>query len=146
MEEFDYLKNRLEDQIKWYDKKSIFNQSLFKILKIVEIVISASIPLIIIFKDLCPFIINSVIALIGVSIVIIASISSLYKFQENWVEYRTTCEILKHHKYLFLTKTEPYNNDDSLNLLVNNVETLVSKENSIWAQYMKKTKEDKKNG
>lgn len=29
MDESEYLNNRLEDQIKWYDKKSIQNQNIF---------------------------------------------------------------------------------------------------------------------
>ena len=47
--------------------------------------------------------IKIIIGIIGVSIALIAGIMNLYKFHENWVSYRTTAEILKHEKYLFLT-------------------------------------------
>jgi hypothetical protein len=36
---------RLEDQIDWYDKKSAFNQSCFKRIKIIELIAAALIPL-----------------------------------------------------------------------------------------------------
>jgi hypothetical protein len=36
---------RLDDQINWYDKKSLFNQSWYKRLKIVQILTASAIPL-----------------------------------------------------------------------------------------------------
>ena len=55
--------------------------------------------------------IQIVVGLIGVGIAIITAILGLYQFEQNWIEYRTICESLKKEKYLFLTKTEPYNVD-----------------------------------
>jgi len=74
----------------------------------------------------------------GAIIAIVSGVLGLYKFQENWLEFRTTAESLKHEKYLYLTNSEPYNADEPLNLLVSRVETLISKENTNWAQYMRK--------
>ena len=70
----------------------------------------------------------------------ITAILGLYKFQENWLEFRTTCESLKHEKYLFLTKSEPYDQEESFRLLVDRVESLISKENTAWNRCMKKEK------
>ncbi|HFC76762.1 MAG TPA: DUF4231 domain-containing protein, partial [Candidatus Moranbacteria bacterium] len=47
-------------------------------------------------------------------------------------------ESLKHEKYLFLTKSEPYDIDEPFKLLVQRVESLISKENTNWSNYMKK--------
>jgi len=63
--------------------------------------------------------------------------NSLYKYQENWVAYRSTCESLKHEKYLYNTKSTPYQGKDSFNLLVQRVEMLISQENSSWAEMLK---------
>ena len=38
MTEEEYLTERLEDQLNWYDKKSQFNQKRFKRLRTVEII------------------------------------------------------------------------------------------------------------
>ena len=59
----------------------------------------------------------------------------LGQHHENWLEYRTTCESLKHEKYLFLTRTEPYDSNAAFALLVRRVESLLSKENSAWARH-----------
>ena len=67
-----------------------------------------------------------------------AGISSLQKFQELWIKYRTTAESLKKEKYLYLTKGQPYDTENPLSILVQRVETLVSQENTNWAQYMMK--------
>ena len=82
---------------------------------------------------------------LGLLIVIITGIVSLCKLQENWIEFRTTCESLTHEKYLFETKTEPYNTEDPFLLLAQRVETLISKENTNWARYVT-AKKEKNNG
>ncbi|MBC8146611.1 MAG: hypothetical protein H8E98_01335 [Bacteroidetes bacterium] len=51
-----------------------------------------------------------------------------------------TCEMLKHEKYLFLTKCAPYNLEDAFCLLVSRVENLISKENTQWSEYSEQTK------
>jgi len=141
----DYLDNRLEDQIRWYDKKSRNNQIWFKILRVTEIIFAALIPFFAgYFND--AFFIKILLGILGASVAIIASIIAVFNFQEHWIKYRTTCESLKKEKYLFLTQTEPYNKEDSFEILVKRVETLVSKENSDWSQYIIKQKRSDKNG
>ena len=61
----NYFKERLEDQINWYDKKSNKNQRWFKFLRILEIILSALIPLIILFTDVNDFIVKVIISSIG---------------------------------------------------------------------------------
>ena len=46
-------------------------------------------------------------------------------------------------KFLFVTKTEPYDSDDAFPILVQRIETLVSKENVTWAQYLMKPDQEK---
>ena len=41
----DLIMERLEDQIAWYDRKSLANQRTYKRLKVVEITFAAAIPL-----------------------------------------------------------------------------------------------------
>ena len=144
MNEEDYLKKRLDDQITWYDQKSVCNQKWFKRLQVFQLAAAASIPVIVNYVTDSSDWIRLLVALLGASIAIVSGIIGLYKLQENWLEYRTTCESLRHEKYLYLTKTEPYSADDPFALLVNRVETLISKENTNWAQYMKKVAKGKK--
>ena len=130
----DYIQERVDHQFNWYDDKSQAAQKSFKQLRTTEVVLAASIPFLaglIQFSPLIPFLIG----LIGVCIVILASVLSLNQYQENWIEYRTSCESLKHEKYLFLTASEPYDSPSPFPLFVERIEGLISKENSAWSQH-----------
>ncbi|WP_051219512.1 DUF4231 domain-containing protein [Oceanobacter kriegii] len=142
----EYIKDRLEDQISWYDNKSQSAQKWYKRLRLVEFFCAALIPF------LAGMIANDTedlkiaIGGLGVIIAIITAAQGLYQWNEDWIQYRTTCESLKKEKFLFLTNSEPYDSEDqdNLNLLVQRVETLVSKENTNWAQYMMNPPESEK--
>jgi len=135
MNKDDYLSQRVDDQINWYDKKSQGAQRKFKSLRSFEIIAAASIPIIAGFgKDYENIPVELIVGVLGALIAIVAAIVSLNRYQENWIEYRTTCETMKHEKYLFLTKVAPYDNEKAFALFVQKIEKLVSKENSQWSQ------------
>ncbi len=129
MKEEDYIKNRLEDQIQWYSKKSSKYKKLSYTIRTVEITIAGLIPALFhwsLIKGLIPFL-SAIVA-------ILAGLIALFKLQENWLSYRTTCESLKHEKYLYFTKVSPYDKENSFEFLVKTVESIISKENSLWKQ------------
>jgi hypothetical protein len=132
----EYLKDRLEAEINWYDDKSAHNKLCHTITRGVEIVCSAVIPLLAGFVKVWEPWIAIIMGVLGILVAIAAGFSSLQKFQENWIKYRTTAESLKKEKYLFNTKVQPYDIGDPLPTLVQRVETLISQENTNWAQYM----------
>ena len=133
MDQNDYIKERLEKLIKWYDGKSQYNQKWLKSLRVIEIACAAIIPFLAGISDSIPYG-QIIIGGLGVIIAISAGLSALNKYQENWLTYRTTCETLRHEKYLFLTGCKPYEGDDALTSLVERVEGLISKENSQWSR------------
>jgi hypothetical protein len=146
MNEEQFIKERVDDQISWYDKKSQFNQRCYKYLRVIEIAAAAAIPFLVGYVTDSTPAIRVIIGSLGFIIAVIAGVVGLYQFQENWVEYRTTCESLRHEKYLFLTKTEPYNVDNPFALFVQRVESLVSSENTRWSQLIRAPKKEKRNG
>lgn len=138
MNEDEYIAGRLDDQIRWYSKKSAQNQKWFKKLQITSIIASAFIPFLSGYITETSIILKVITGIMGLLVAAITATLSLYKFQENWLMYRTTCESLKHEKYLFLTRTDPYHVAEPFPLLVQRVESLISKENTNWSRYMKK--------
>ncbi len=119
---------RLEEQISWYDRKSKFNQRFFHWLKIIEIVVSAFIPLL--SGISAPAILTGSA---GVLIVVLEGLQHLFQFQHNWITYRSTCENLKHEKYLWLAKAGPYADIQNANaVLADRVESLISQEHAKW--------------
>jgi Protein of unknown function (DUF4231) len=131
----EYIKQRLDDQIGWYDRKSTANQRWFKRLRFAEIVAAATIPFLSGFAD-NSFPIKIAIGALGVFIAVIASVLGLLQLQVHWMQYRATAELLRKEKFLFLTQTDPYDKDDAFHLFVQRVEALLSKENTDWAQSM----------
>ncbi len=134
-----YLEDRLENQIIWYDTKSQNAQKNYKRARIVEFVLAATIPFLAGITITNDFYIKVIIGVFGIIIAVITAMQGLSQWNEDWIQYRTTCESLKKEKYLFMTKSEPYDSEDekyNFNLLVQRVETLVSKENTNWSQYM----------
>jgi len=97
-------------------------------------VAAAAIPILSAYSNTCLGV-RITVAVLGGAIAVIAALMGLYQFQENWTHYRGTCEALRHEKYLFITKTEPYNVGESFPLFVQRIESLISSEQSSWAQY-----------
>ena len=137
MTEEEYVELRLDDQIGWYDKKSGAAQKMFKRLRGWEIVVAASIPVLASLNGLLyigPIDNSMMMGFLGAAVVILSSLLGLGHYQENWAQYRTTCESLRHERFRYLTKTEPYGGAGAFPLLVERVENLISKENSEWSQ------------
>lgn len=143
MDQDNYISERLEKQIDWYDTKSQNNQQWFKSLRIAEIVCAAIIPFLAGMSESIPFS-QIIIGALGVVIAICAGLSALNKYQENWLTYRTTCETLRHEKYLFLTGSKPYDGDGAFNQFVERIEGLISKENTQWSRITSEKSHDKR--
>src|ERR1044072_835751 len=138
----EYMTSRVDDQIAWYDRKSAWNQRGFKRLRILEIAAAASIPILSGYSQ-NHLTIQVTIALLGGLIAVIAGLMGLYQFQENWTQYRSTCEGLRHEKILYETKSEPYDGEHAFSLFVQRVESLISSETSRWTQSRSGKKEEK---
>ncbi len=127
----DPIMERLEDQIAWYDRKSSANQRYFKRIKIVEIAAAAFIPLLSAIN--LPHM-TWITGALGVLITILEGMLHLNQYEQNWISYRSTCEGLKHEKYIYFGKAAPYNSaPDPHALLAERVESLVSQEHAKWA-------------
>lgn len=134
----DYIKIRLENQITWYDSKSKSAKFCSRLLKILILILSTAIPLISGFQVIEESELRIVVGFLGALIAVFTGLISILKLQENWINYRTTCETLKHHKFHYEAKADPYNNGKELQLLVKNCESIISRENSDWNEYILK--------
>ena len=141
----DYIEKRLDNQINWYDKKSKINKSRYRILKLLVIIFSVMIPFLAgLISDAHSWI-KIAVGIGGVMIALFEGILTLYKYQENWLEYRNTAESLRREKIMFLTKAGPYSKDQSLQNLVQRSESIMSEENQDWTKNQVSETEDEKN-
>ncbi|WDE07454.1 DUF4231 domain-containing protein [Thalassomonas viridans] len=131
--EEDYLQQRLEDQVNWYDKKSSQNQHWYKSLQLVQILCSTFIMFLSGMSGQLPYS-HWLLSLCSMLMAIATAVLSLNKYHDKWIEYRTTSETLKHEKYLYLANVEPYHQADKFPLLVTRVEFIISSQNSNWTK------------
>jgi len=128
----DPIFNRLEKEIEWYSRKSARCQRLYKWLKFVEIVAAAAIPLLAGFGT--PV---EVLAVLGALIVVLEGLQHVNQYQSNWITYRSTCEALKHEKFLYLAGAGPYEVERPHSLLAERIESLISQEHAKWVSARK---------
>lgn len=119
---------RLEDQIAWYDRKSALNQRRFKWTKAAQMIAAAAVSVVAAFDG--P---SFVPAILGAAVVVLEGFEQLNQYQQNWITYRSTCEALKHEKYLFLAGAGPYAaRSDARRVLAERIEGLISQEHAKW--------------
>jgi len=139
-----YLKDRYYDQIDWYDRKSGRNQKIYKQLQFALIALSSATPVLIIidgFVEKIPWLII-IPTITSVAVAILASSITAFRFQENWINYRTTCETLRKEIYLHDALVGEYSMaKDKEALFVERVESLLSKENTLWLAALKAEKQ-----
>jgi hypothetical protein len=120
---------RLEDQLDWYDRKSVSAQRAYKRVKTVEMVVAAAVPVLAGLEG--PAALTAALAAL---VVIAEGVLQLNQWQTNWVLYRGTAEALKHEKYLHLSEAGPYAGPDRDRVLAERVEGLVSQEHAKWTE------------
>jgi hypothetical protein len=126
---------RLENQIGWYDRKSGQAQRAFTLLKLATLVLAAGLPVAVAAS--AP---GWAVASMGALVAVIEGGQQLYKFQENWILYRSTCEALRHEQYLYLANAGPYADSGGRDaLLAERIEGLVSQEHAKWAATQEQT-------
>ena len=139
-EKFDeYIKERYEPQVRWYDKKSIMHKRLTYLFQIPIITLAAITPIFaaLEFKELT--IISSACVAAGLGVL------KFCKFEDIWHNYRTTCETLKKEMIHYKMQTDVYNTEDEPEkLFVERVESIISKENIKWVSTIIENREKNK--
>jgi len=126
----DYLETRYRKEMGWYDKRAIRNQRVYQVFQWTAIILSVFTPILIIVSD-------GWVKWFAVSIAVLVAISTAalktFKYQENWISYRTTCETLRKEYYFYKAGIQGYENvKDKEALFVERVESLISRENTLW--------------
>ena len=127
---------RLEQQIDWYDRKSTQAKRWYHRVKVTQILVAAAIPVTVAANAD-----QLTAAVLGASIVVLEGFQQLFQFHANWTTYRSTCERLKHEKYLYAARGGPYTGKNPDARLAERVEGLVSQEHAAWSTTQREVKE-----
>jgi hypothetical protein len=130
----EYLGSRYRDQVAWYDRKSVYNSKCFKSLQWGTIILASLTPVVIAISfETSSNLAKWVPIITSVLVAIFASAQKTFKFEENWINYRTTCETLKKEVHLYKAGVGEYSTaQDKEGLFVERVEGLISRENTLW--------------
>ena len=141
-----YLSDRYFAEISWYDVKSMRNQVWYRTLQWGLIVLSASTPVVIALaqrSNSLPWM-KSLSLITSVLVAILSTSLKAFKFEENWINYRTTCETLKKEIHFFNAGIDEYkDNQDREGLFVKRVEALISRENTLWLTTVEEKEKNK---
>lgn len=130
---------RLEEQLQWYDNRSVKDKRWYRILRVSQLGLAAFIPVVAIAGTQWD---KLLMAVFGGLIAVFEGVQQLNQFGPQWIGYRATAERLKHEKYLFLSRGGHYRNLDpveALRLLAERVEESVSQEHARWTCTAKQT-------
>lgn len=137
-----YLKERYEGQINWYDTKSAKNKTFYMFFQWGVIVLSSIVPVMVVCVPTNAKWVTAVTAMI---LAIGTAALKTFKFQENWINYRTIAETLKKEKYFYQANLDDYKGAlDKDSLFIERVESLISREHSLWiTSHIQKEREEK---
>lgn len=129
-----YIEQRMQGQMAYYHKKSMHLQKEYNWLSILNIVVTAMIPIFTLAMDSWDYC-KYVIAVMGAISTVIASILLLHKTEERYSNYRKIYEALKTEKIYYLNRVEKYMNKEAREcgaLFIEKCEELMASEHNAW--------------
>ncbi|MEU6930741.1 DUF4231 domain-containing protein [Streptomyces sp. NPDC046385] len=131
-----YVETRLTQYQEWYDRKATKMKAMHLRMRTVSVVGGALVP-VLVNLDLGFARITATV----ISLVVVASVSleSVYRYREQWKNYRSTEQLLGHERVYFAARVGPYHrlsDRDSFTTLVARVEKAIASENSATLNVM----------
>jgi uncharacterized membrane protein len=138
MNQEEYIKERVENQIKWYSGKSSTCQKKYKVWQVIKVIAALLITTLSLWaeEELFGFKMTYVVAILGAFIIFIESFIKIYDYKKLWVQYRMASENLNREKLYFETKSEPYDGSEPFKLFVQNCENIMKGENQGWEEIL----------
>lgn len=141
----EYVENRYKDQMAYYSKSASKNQKRYKLFQWILIVLSAATPVMAALDEQWVDM-QIPVVIVSSAVAILTAGLKTFQYQELWVKYRTTNELLKPEIHYYNFGVGPYAEEevDREMLFVSRVETILDKEHISWP-LIKKAHEDSDN-
>ena len=133
MDDSEYIKERVDSRIAWYDNASSSAKRNYRMLGMLQVVTATLIPGVVALDSLLPDS-ELLIAFLGCLVALAGAISNFNQYHMRWLHYRATCENLMRQKFLYVTHAKPYDGQDSFLLFVETMENLMSSEVNDWVE------------
>jgi len=103
----EYMKERLWNRIFSFHKKGVNNRRSYHSSQAIIIIAGALITITNVL-EIGSYEIRIVSSILGGIVIVFTSMQQLFKFQENWILFRTTEEALRREYHLYITKAGEY--------------------------------------
>jgi hypothetical protein len=144
----EYLENRYKDQLNYYNSAAMKNQKKYKQFQWILIILSAITPILAALDGKWPDVHFQIpVVIISASVAILTAGLKTFQYQELWITYRATNELLKPEFYYYEFGVGPYAEEgiDKETLFVSRVEAMLDKEHTSWPAAKKKSIEEAAN-
>lgn len=137
----EYVEKRYKDQLNYYSKASAKNQKRYKQFQWILILLSACTP---ILAALDPQRMQIPVIIISALVAVLTAGLKTFQYQELWITYRATNELLKPEIHYYRYGVGPYAEEgiDKEKLFVSRVESILDKEHVNWPAAKKLEKEN----
>lgn len=130
------MESRLSQYQKWYDKKAIKTKAMHLRMKTISVVGGSLVP-VLVNLDLS----FAKLTATALSLIVVGSVSleSVYRYREQWKNYRSTEQLLGHEQIYFEAKMGPYSGlseKQAFRILVARVESAIANENAATLNVM----------
>ena len=131
-------KYNLNGQLNWYDKKAVFNKTWHMRLGLIIIIAGAATSIIQLWSPTPNDVHWStwLSALCGAVVIIAKGVDSLWKFDENWSNYRQAAEQLKRERRFYVNSVGPYaacpEETAAFQVFVERIEDIIAAEGNIF--------------
>lgn len=129
----EYVENRYKNQMAYYSKSASQNQKRYKICQWVLIILSAATPVMAALDEQWVDM-QIPVVIVSSAVAILTAGLKTFQYQELWVKYRSTNELLKPEIHYYNFGVGPYAEEgvDREMLFVSRVETILDKEHITW--------------
>jgi hypothetical protein len=130
----EYLKNRYLDQLNYYEKAAGKNKKKYKNFQWILIIFSTLTTILAALPDIPDFDLKYIVVATAAIVTILTAGLKTFQYQELWVSYRSTIELLKPEIYYYKFNVNEYGQAgvDKETQFVFNVEKILNKEHDVW--------------
>ena len=145
----EYLEDRVKGQLKYYEnaenkakRKHVWIQTAIIILGLlVPVIVNLPNSLSLLGVANSQGFIQGIVTLLSLSLAILTGISNFRKYGDLWLTYRMTEELIKHEKFLYLTSSGTYyENEKAPNDFVQKIESIISSEHNKFRSIIEEAK------
>jgi hypothetical protein len=126
---------RLDHLRSWYEDSAVANQLLYRLLKGVQIALTAFVPVFALIGSAW------VAATAGALAVLLEGLLQVGRHHQQWLMHRATVEALKRERVRYLARLAPYDGPDRHASLADTIERLVADELTHWVGSRKRLDE-----